>query len=165
MLDHFEAKNINCGIVPSPPLQFLVANSNSSFYSHWLLTHWVRHWVTSHFKGWEVPRVRKVFKGWKIFVDDEGSAQWAVRGVIDFNNQNNDYERLQRPFKNEATRSFPTLLITKPHIACWMYCQAQDKTSMHGGADHTQLRPDSGPLHQLHPSEGRPGAQGKTLCS
>ena len=67
------------------------------------------------------PKVER-YRGSERFSKDERflSAQWAVRGVIDINNQNNDYERLQRPFKNNsfATRGFPTLLITKPHITC-----------------------------------------------
>ena len=97
--------------VPVSKILFLVANTNSSFYSRWSLS----HSVTSHFKGLEVQRVRKIFKGWKIFIDDEG--QSANRGVS-LHSSDHDYTRPQRPFRNDsfATRGFQTFFI-------WMRCR------------------------------------------
>ena len=76
-------------------IQFLVANSNSSFYWRWSLT----HSVTQSRHTSKVER----YRGSGRFSKDERflSAQWAVGGAIDINNQNNDYERPQRPFKND----------------------------------------------------------------
>ena len=85
--------------------RFLVASSNLSFYGGLSLRHVTLQRLRGTDSGQSTGRplwVRKIFKGWKIFVDGGGSV----------------YERLQRPFKNDsfATRGFPTLFLLLFHV-------------------------------------------------
>ena len=87
------------------------------------------------FSSWEkldLPNLEKSFEllwfltnfgKWRIKIRE--GLIWCLilllffRGVIDINNQNNDYKRPQRPFKNDsfATRGFPILFLLK--IIVW----------------------------------------------
>ena len=65
---------------------FSVANSNSSFYGGWSLSHSLSHWVMSHFKGWEVQKVNRGLwspLGQKDFQRIKGFCWWwGVRKTI-----------------------------------------------------------------------------------